>query len=164
MWIIIWRPWSKLKFITGGISRPVWYQSLSFKWSRHEENKWIQQVWDNRYWLNLPHGWFCKLGCSKSTKANQNWKLFSVSFPLFSWVRSLKIGKCHLLICWGGKSWRKIFWTLMTHTMPKAQQRAMGWYVLPINNNIPVTIFYQHQHQGWMCWGVTCQRASEYPW
>ena len=111
------------------------------------------------YWLNLPHDWFCRLGCSKRTKANQKWKLFCVSYSLFSWVRRLEIGKCHLLICWGGNSW-PLHDSLLKYTLPKAPQRPMGWYVLPINNNIPVTIFYQHQHQAWVCWGVTCQRES----
>ena len=114
------------------------------------------------YWLNSSHDWFCRLVILKRTKANKKWKLFCVSYSLFTWVRRIEIGKCHLLICWGGNSWRRIFWTLMKHTLPKAQQRPMGWYVFIINNKIPVTIFYQHQ--AWMCWGVTCRRASEYSW
>ena len=88
------------------------------------------------YWLNLPHDWFCRLGCSKRTKANQKWKLFCVSYSLFSWVRRLEIGKCHLLICWGGNSWPLCTWQFGETYIAKGTAETNGLICPP----------YQQQH------------------
>ena len=97
------------------------------------------------YWLNSSHDWFCRLVILKRTKANKISKLFCVSYSLFTWVRRIEIGKCHLLICLGGNSWRRIFWTLTITIISINRNYIHSGYLAFGDSDYPCT-FYLYQH------------------